>query len=288
MTDAVDVARKLAAQTSARSETGQFVRMEGRFAVVNIGTSTVTIPCTGVYPPRSGLPVRVDWVNGSPAVTGLVTPRSPFGTITATGTPLATVLVEGNTYQLNTMEPYAPTIGDQVAVDWDRYLILGKMTGVSQPETPPENETPDPKPFELVVRAQASGRFNSSGRWGNSDVWASNTTRGLWVYGDAIKSAVAGASVSSVDIYLPLSQQVGTAAIGFHEYGALPGFFPTILDAVNLPIGSRSGWVRIPNWSALALGQRGVGVFAPSGGYTIWRGVAADPLSGALRFRGTR
>ena len=63
-------------------------------AVVNIGESTVTIPCTGVYPPRPGLPVRVDWVNGSPAVTGLVTPRSPFGVITATGRPLATVLDE--------------------------------------------------------------------------------------------------------------------------------------------------------------------------------------------------
>lgn len=288
MSDADVLARKFAEQTSARSETGQFVRMDGRFAVVNIGTSSVTIPCLGVYPPRAGLPVRVEWVNGSPAVTGLVTPRSPFGKITATGTPLATVLVEGNTYQLNTMEPYVPQIGDDVAVDWDRYLILGKMTGTSAPVAPVENGTPNPVPFELVVRAEASGRFNSGGRWGNSDPWASNTTRGLWTYGDSIKTAIAGATVTGMDIYLPLAQQVGNAAIGFHEYGVLPGFFPTILEAVNLPIGSRSGWVRIPFWPALALGQRGVGVFAPGGGYSIWRGVGADPLSGALRFTGTR
>ena len=288
MINAQVVARKLAGQSSARSETGEFVRMDGRFAVVNIGESTVTIPCTGVYPPRPGLPVRVDWVNGSPAVTGLVTPRSPFGVITATGRPLATVLVEGNTYQLNTMEPYAPSIGDKVAVDWDRYLILGKMTGVSEPEAPSENGVPVAAPFELVVRAEASGRFNSSGRWGNSDPWASNTTRGIWTYGDAVKSALVGASVTSVEIHLPLVQQVGNAALGFHEYGALPGFLPTILDAVDLPVGSRSGWVPIPNWGPLAWGQRGVGVFAPGGGYTIWRGVESDPYSGALRFRGTR
>ena len=288
MIDAEVVARKFAEQTSARSETGVFVRMDGRFAVVNIGTSTVTVPCTGVYTPRPGLPVRVDWVNGSPAVTGLVTPRSPFGVVTAPGSPLATVEVEGNTYQLSTLESYSPSIGDEVAVDWDRYLILGKMSGVNEPEAPPETPPAPPAPFEFVVRAEASGRYNSTGRWGNSDPWASNTTRGIWTYGDSVRAAVAGASVSSVEIYLPLVQQVGNAAIGFHEYATLPGFFPAIINSVNLPIGSRSGWVGIPNWAPLTWGQRGVGVFAPGGGYTIWRGVGSDPYSGALRFRGHR
>ena len=289
MNDAEVVARKLADQTTTRTETAQFVRMEGRYAVVNIGTSSVTIPCLGVYPPRTGLPVRVEWVNGSPAVKGLVTPRSPFGKITATGTPLATVLVEGNTYQLRTMEPYAPQIDDDVAVDWDRYLILGKLTGTDAPKPPAENTPTAPAPFELVVRAEASGRFNASGQWGNSDPWASNTTRGLWTYGDSIKSAIAGSTINFVDIYLPMIQQVGSCAIGVHEYGSLPGFFPTIIDAMDLPVGSRDGWLRMPNWGAfLALGQRGVGVLAPGGGYTIWRGVASDGLSGALRFNGTR
>lgn len=287
MINAEAVARKFAAQGRVRSEVAVFVRMDGRFAIVNIGDATVPMPCVGFYPPAAGMSVRVDWVNGSPAVTGPVTPLNPLGVISGTGSPKAAATVDGVEYMLFYRDGYTPAVADQVEINWVTGVIQGKVTGVETPEAPPESSA-SPKPFELVVRAQASGRFNSSGRWGNSDPWASNTTRGLWTYGDAIRSAVAGASIKTVDIYLPLSQQVGNASIGFHEYGQLPNFFPTILDAVNLPFGSRNGWVRIPYWSALSLGQRGVGVFAPGGGYTIWRGVASDPLSGALRFNGMR
>lgn len=289
MSNAEKVQQQLAGITDTHSETAVFVKMDGRFAVVNIGTSTVTVPCVGFYPPVAGMPVRIDWVNGSPSLTGPVRPLNPLGKITATGSPRATVTVDGVAYSLFYRSGYTPAVNDDVEINWATGVIQGKITGVTVPDTPTESTT-EPKPFELVVRAEQSGRFNSGGQWGNSDPWASNTTRGLWTYNNRIKDALAGAvSINYMDVYLPVTYEVGNAAIGIHEYGSLPGFFPTITDGLSLAIGQRGGWLRMPNWSSfLALGQRGIGVYAPGGGQTIWNGVGTDPMSGALRFNGTR
>lgn len=289
MTNAEAVQRQLQQITSARSETGVFVRMDDRFAVVNIGTATVTVPCIGFYPPVVGMAVRVDWVDGSPAVTGPVRPLSPLGVITAPGNPRATVEVDGEPYSLFYRDGYTPTVGDQVEINWTTGIIQGKITGTETPEVP-EEDGGSSTPFELIVRAEASARIQGSGPWGNDDPWASSSNRGVWTYSNRVKDAIAGAYINSVDIYLPLVQEVGQCAIGVHEYGSVPGFFPDILFAMNLPLGSRNGWVRMPEWGPfLSTGQRGVGVYAPGGnGYSIWRGVSSDPLSGALRFNGVR
>lgn len=292
MSDAEVVARRLAQQTTVRSETGQFVRMEGRFAVVNMGESTVTIPCVGVYPPRPGLPVRVDWVNGSPAVTGLVTPQNPFGTISAAGTPRASVLVDGTTYELYVMEPYSPTVGDSVAVDWDRYLILGKVSGIDTPEVPGEAGGGG-VPFDVTVRAANSGRYQSGSGWWGSDPWASSSNQGIWTYGSRISDAVGGGTITQALVFLPLISQVGLASVGVHDHASIPGGSPYILPTslITLPLGGRNGWIALtPSVGQyLAAGGRGVGVLAPGGGgYTRWRGTASDAMSGAVRLIGTR
>ncbi|RUQ06680.1 hypothetical protein D8M34_06575 [Microbacterium sp. HSID17254] len=289
MSDVEVIQRQLAGVTSARSETALFVKMDGPLAVVNIGAATIPVRCVGFYPPVAGMPVRVDWVNGVPSLTGPMRPLSPVGKITATGSPRATVTVDGVAYSLFYRSGYTPAVNDDVEINWATGIIQGKITGVTATEAPPESVAV-PETFEFVVRAEDSGRFNSGGRWGNSDPWASNSTRGLWTYGDRIKDALAGVvSVNFVDVFLPLVSELGNASIGVHEYGALPGFFPTIIDPLPLPLGTRAGWLRMPNWGAfLALGQRGVGVLAPGGGQTIWNGIATDPMSGALRFNVTR
>lgn len=292
MTDAEILARKLAQQTSARSETALFVRMDGRFAVVNIGTSTITIPCVGVYPPRSGIPVRVDWVNGSAAVTGLVTPKNPFGTISASGSPRASVLVDGTTYELFVLEPYSPTVGDSVAVDWDRYLIIGKVSGIDTPDVPGESGGGG-IPFDVTVRAQNSGRYQGGSGWWGNDPWASSSNQGIWTYGNTIRDAVGGGTVSAAYVFLPLISQVGLASVGAHDHPYIPGGAPYILPSSLIPmgLGGRSGWVALTAsvGQYLAAGGRGVGVLAPGGGgYTRWRGTSSDAMSGAVRLVGTR
>lgn len=290
MTAAELVALQLATQTSTQTQTGVFVRMDGRFAVVNIGTSTLTMPCVGVYPPRAGVSVRVDWVNGSPAVTGLVTPQSPFGTISATGSPRATVLVGTESFSLYVLQPYSPAIGDSVAVDWDRNLILGKVSGIDTPEVPGESGGVS-TPFSVTVRAANSGRYQSGSGWWGNDPWASSSNDGIWTYLNRVKDAVGSGTVATVDIYLPLIGEVGVASIGNHAHSSLPGGSPSLGSLTAMPLGQRSGWRRLPSsfGSYLAAGGRGIGVTAPGGGgYTRWRGTASDSLSGALRITGTR
>lgn len=290
MTDAEDVARQAAGFTSARSETGVFVRMDGRFAVINIGTSTVTIPCVGFYPPVVGMAVRVDWVNGSPAVSGPVRPLSPMGVITATGTPRATATVDGTAYLLYYRSGYTPAINDQVEINWATGVIQGKVTGLSNPDPPPEGGG-GVAPFELVVRAENSGRYQSGSGWWGRAPWASSSNNGIWVYGNAVRDALGAANISRTEIYLPLISEVGVASLALHAHPAIPGGAPSLTDLSAMGLGSRSGWVPLPPTYGpyLAAGGRGVGVTAPGGGgYTRWRGVDEDGLSGALRITGTR
>ncbi|MEV4777448.1 hypothetical protein [Microbacterium sp. LWH12-1.2] len=285
MSNAETVARQLAARGSVRSETAIFVRMEGRFAVVNIGTSTVTIPCVGFYPPAVGMAVRVDWVNGSPAVSGPVTPLSPLGTITGTGSPKATVLVDGVEYMLYYRDGYTPVVGDPVEVNWATGVIQGKVTGTDAP-VPPGTGGVGSGPFQVTVRATNSGRYESS--WWGNDPWASAHNDGIWVYGDTVRDAVGSGTVTGIQIYLPLVQQVGSASIGVHPHWAIPGGPPSISSLIDLPQGSRAGWVWLPVGfgTYVAAGGRGIGV--ADGGYNIWRGTAGDALSGALLISGTR
>lgn len=290
MTDADDVARRFAEGGSSRSETGTFVRMSGRFAVVNIGTSTVTIPCVGFYPPVTGMAVRVDWVSGSPAVTGPVRPLSPLGKITATGSPRATVTVDGTAYLLYFRAGYTPALNDDVEINWATGIIQGPVTGVNTPEAPGEAGGGS-APFTVTVRAANSGRYQSGSGWWGRAPWASSSNDGIWVYGNRVRDAVGTGVVSRVDIYLPLIGEVGLASIGLHAHPSIPGGAPSIGSLSAMALGQRSGWRTLPGsfGAYLAAGGRGVGVLAPGGGgYTRWRGVDEDSLSGALRITGTR
>lgn len=288
MSNARAIQQQRLLQTTVNSSVGIFVRMEDRFAVVNLGTSTVTVPCIGFYPPTAGMAVRVDWVNGSPAVTGPVRPLNPLGTITATGTPLATVEVDGESFTLGYHTGYTPTVGDIVEINWTTSIIQGSITQAADP-TPPDETGGGGSAFTVVVRAADSGRYQSSW-WGNSDLWASNNNDGAWFYGNRVRDAVGGGSVSSVDIYLPLISEVGNVSVGVHPHAWKPGGGPGLGSLSNLPAGRRSGWQRLPGSYGpyLAAGGRGVGVTAPGGGYTRWRGVGSDGSSGSLRIRGTR
>lgn len=289
MSNAETVARKFAQQDTVRSETAVFVRMDGRLAVVNIGSATVAVPCVGFYPPVPGMSVRVDWVNGSPVVTGPVVPLNPLGEVTSTGTPRATVLVDGVSYTLPVMADYTPVVGDLVAINWSMGVIMGKVAAVDAPATPGESGGDGPEPFSVTVRAADSGRFDKNyGHWWGNDPWASASNAGIWVYGNRVRDAVGSGTVTRIEIYLPLAQEVGSATIGVHDHAWVPPGAPSILFKTNLPGGARSGWQTLDASYGpfVAAGGRGIGV--DDGGYNIWRGTAADGLSGALRLSGTR
>ncbi|MDQ0726801.1 hypothetical protein [Microbacterium sp. W4I20] len=287
MSNAKTVARKLAEKGSVNTGTAVFVRMDGRFAVVNMGLSTVTVPCIGFYPPVVGMAVRVDWVNGSPAVTGPVTPLNPLGTMSGTGAPKASVTVDGVEYMLFYRAGYTPTVGDAVEINWATGVIQGKVTGTETP-TPPDESGGGSKPFSVTVRASDSGRYQAGSGWWGKRPWASASNDGIWVYGNRVKDAVGVGTVTKIEIYLPLVQQVGVASVGIHPHASIPGGAPTITSKTDLPQGRRSGWQVLPVSFGTYVVAGGRGVAVADGGYNIWRGVDEDSLSGALRIGGTR
>jgi len=276
---------------TVRSHTATLVGMDEGFALINTGVTQIRVPCVGYYPPRVGGTVQVEWRDGKPAVIGPAVTRNPLGTITGTGTPKAEVTVDGVAYLLPYEAWYTPVVSDVVSVDWQREVIVGALSVAPAAPAAPSTPGVGVAPFDLTVRAENSGKWSTSysNYFGGSEVWAGTSTNGLWVYGNAVRDAVGGApTFSRIEIYLPLISQTGACEIGVHAHASLPGGGPSITSAIGL--SPRGGWVPLPTSFAdyLAAGGRGIGVTDAGGGFTKWRGISSDSLSGALRLIGTR
>jgi len=285
-TDTELILNRLAAIPDVGHKLGVFVRMDGVLAVVNVGDRAVTIPSTGFYPPVEGMTVQLERRNGALIVTGPASQLPPLGTITAGGSPKCSVDAGGIVYVLAYRDGYVPTIGDPVEINWATGVIQGKLSvaPVATPAIP--NPGGQGGAFEnLLVMASGSGSFN--GRWWTSDVYNGDNNTGAWFYGPRIRDALRGTTPSKIEIFLnPRLASGNSPQVGLHSSASTPGG--------NVSVGSqtalepRSGWVELPTWWALSLrdGDGGIGV-TPSG-YTVWRGLSADAMSGALRFSGRR
>lgn len=275
--------RKLRAVPDVARRTAKFVGLSNGFALVNVGDTTITVPCVGFTPPVPGITVQMERRNGQWVVLGPAVALNPIGVIKAGGTPYATVTVDGTDYVLGYRSSYTPTIGDSVEINWATGIIQGAVTvapsGIADPNP---GAAPTPLSFDPVL-ASDSGQFRT--RWQSNDVRASDTVSGAWFYNGRIAAALAGATVTSVEIYLPVRKSLGVCNVGTHNSPTMPGSYTGINGAVSLD--TRSGWVSLPLTFITALAAGG-GIAVSSGnGDNQWSGTQADRLSGALRFRGT-
>ena len=277
---------RLATIPDVSQQTAIFVRMDGPLAIVNIGDRSVSIPCSGFYPPLAGMIVQVERRNGRLLLTGPAVPLDPMGVMVSAGTPKALVNSGGVEYLLGLRAGYSPVVGDAVEINWSTAIIQGKVTVAAVPADTTANPpaaagplSPDP------VFAEGSGSYQ--GRWWMNDVWASNNNDGAWFYGGRIQSALAGASMAKIEIYLPLMSQIGNVQIGVHSSGSQPG--GPVAASMLTALGNRSGWVELPLAFANYLRDNAGGIFVQGGsGSNRWKGTQKDSLSGALRFQGTR
>jgi hypothetical protein len=194
-------------------------------------------------------------------------------------------------YTLPVMSSYTPNVGDDVVINWNIPAIQGELAAVDEPDEPPSGGGGGAKPFTVTVRAANSGRYQPGAGWWGRGPWASSSNVGIWTYGNRVRDAVGGGTVTAIDIYLPLISEVGFASIGVHPHTGIPGGAPSISSLSALARGNRNGWRALPpSFGAyLSSGGRGIGVVAPGGsGFTQWRGVDQDALSGAVRLAGIR
>lgn len=265
--------------------TAIFVGMVDNLARVNTGTTTIDIPCVGFYPPVPGMTVQMERLDGQWKVTGPAVAMPAIGVIAATGAPQATVTINGTQYPFYYRTGYTPTNGDQVEVNWATGVIQGKVNGSNAGADTGTNPLPATTSLPTdPVLASNSGQYRS--RWQGNDPRASDSVSGAWVYSGRVAAALTGATVTSIEIYLPLRSQVGVCNIGTHGYADLPGGWVGIANST--PLNPRGGWVHLPLSFASALAAGG-GISVTSGnGDNQWAGTQADPLSGALRFQGSR
>ncbi|WP_223690116.1 hypothetical protein [Leifsonia poae] len=265
--------------------TAIFARMDGNLAVVNTGPTTISIPCVGFYPPIPGMAVQLERTAGQWKVTGPAVAQPAIGTISATGTPQATVTIGGKQFQLYYRSGYTPSIGDQVEVNWATGVIQGKITGSNTGTDPGTNPGGGATPLPTSpILASDSGQFRS--RWQGNDPRASDSVSGAWVYNGRVAAALTGATVTKSEIYLPLRAQLGVCNIGVHTSATLPSGWVGM--SLSTPLNPRGGWVTLPLSFAATLAAGGGISVASGNGDNQWAGTQSDPLSGALRFQGTR
>lgn len=259
---------------------------------VDFGTGPVSVYSAGVYTPLPGAFVRVVRVDTVTLMVGPVAPMSPYGRVTATGSPNLTVQLPDSTkVQVPRVLTYGtPAVNDDVLIDWSAGgIIVGKVSGVPVSDyLPPVAQGPSGQ-FMVDFRATDSGSqpgsgASGSGTWSTDQVYASDNMLGAWTYGSAIADSIPdNARITSCEIFM---QQVGGAGgyaplIGVHSLPSKSGVL-TVGDPVAIPGGT--GWKPLPlavadvlkTGAAFGLGFR-------HGGYWIFSARSADPSSGLLR-----
>lgn len=289
MRQARRIARLEAAIPDVDVFVGEFVRMDGVYAVVNVGPSTIPVRCAGFYPPVTGMLVQIQRAQGKHVLIGPAVQLEPLGIIKAAQTPKSTVTVKGKDYVLGMRSGYKPAVGDEVEINWVTGIIQDKITAAQIVEPPGTAPPPSTGFSGLLVQASSSGNWWVGGsRWNSADPWASTNNVGAWFYGSRVSDALAGAAITSAEIYLPASQSQGQISLGVHPHPAQPGGAPAISALTVMP--GLSGWLPLPAGFAEALqsgSAAGIAVRS-SNGFNKFRGVPSDALSGAMRFSGAR
>jgi hypothetical protein len=268
----------------------KFLTRDGVLASVQFGEGApVSIPAVGQYPPWPGDSVQVERRNGRLVMTGPTVAKSGMGTITATGTPKATVVCDGVEYLLPYRDGYTPVVSDDVEINWVTQVIQGKVTTlVPPPVVDPGTGGGTAGPFDFTFPAQQSGTWNGT-RWQSNDVQASDHNMGAWFYGATLADTLRDDwTVTGTFIYLPLVQELNVCNIGLHGATEMdPGSWPG--STADIPLDPRSGWVQLPNEFGAGLNVFGGGITVTSGnGLNVWLGTQSDGASGSLHITGTK
>lgn len=270
---------------------GRYVGNSGLYALVDLGDQRVPVQFATAWVPQINEPVWVDSVDGVLRLIGPTIPKPGIGVVqTITGTT-ASILTDFGEFTM-TVAPTdpMPTSGDTVGIHWSSQPWCTLL--VDLPDAP---EAPtDPGGGSGVVqsaefRAIAAGSTDrGSVRFWTSEVYASNSTYGVWAYGSQIKDTIpASAQFVSLEVYVSWRQKQGGAPRWvLHNLAALSGV-PSVSgysewspgEGYQTPPGAE-GW-----FNALKAGGGSWGVGFNQGGFNIARSLSADGMSGALRIR---
>lgn len=292
MTDPASlILEKIAAKSTVRPAVGVFVSWDAQGPVVDIGDGRIVANFATSYLPEVNERVQVWFVDGVPFVMGPVTPRPSSGTVTAVASNLVTL---NTTIGSVGPIPYvgsAPVVGDVMRLLWNGgALAIMPAAPPPPPKVTPTTPSP-PAATEHVDTFQAgeAGTWNTGGgdsatSYFNSEVWASSTTIGFWFYGSKIADTIPnGAPIRRVQLYIAARQIQGNRPV-FTTHGRQWGPGTSLSGGVEVGVSNYT-WVDLPLsfGDALRRGGGSFGIGTRHGGYNIFKSLAADGQSGALR-----
>jgi len=287
-----DAARSRVEQKSkVTPRVGRYVGNDGFMALVDLGDQRVPVQFATPWVPEINEPVWVDSVDGVLRLIGPTVPKPGLGVVVTVSGSTASVATDFGDYVM----PVAPSdpmpsSGDTVRIVWSQGPSCSLLVDVPDPTPPP------PPPGDggggvktAEFRAVAAGSTDrGSTRYWTSEVYASNSTYGVFAYGSQIKDTIpAGAEFVSLEVYVNWRQKQGGAPrwVLHNQFGL--NAVPAVSGYTEWSPGG--GWQTPPDpagwFHALKGGGGWAGVGLDRGGYNILHSLAADGLSGALRIR---
>lgn len=286
MTDGDDLLlRLIAGKVKMRRLVGTFVAATATGCTVDVGDGRIPARFGTGYLPEVNETVEV-WIfdDDTAYVMASTLTHAPQGTVNS---------VSGNTVLLDTdygpvTAPFlgsAPAAGQVMGLQWHGGpLALGVVSTTPLKPTPPDPPQQAPTTHVDTFPAIDAGSFNRYG-WQQAQVWSSDSYQGAWFQGTKIANTIpASAQMQRVELYLS-PQQIRYAPPNFalHSHPTKPGGAPSF--GATQPIAAAAGWIDLPlGWGdALKAGGGSFGVGVNHGGYSIFRSLAQDGMSGALR-----
>ncbi len=293
MTSDADAVQKLLEdKASIELRIGTYVGVSGGRALVDVSGSRVTAAFRCEVEPGVNESVWVETIDGSLFVTGPTVPKPGIGTVVSLTDPDHALL--------------STTLGEVTAIihDGDE-LDADDIVGITWPglccyklATSPDDATPGAAPPSssggvqtAEFRATDSGSTDrGSARWWTTQVYASSSTYGAWVYGSTIKDTIpAAAAFASLQIYISWVSKYGAAPrLVMHNLASKSGV-PGVSGYTEWTPGS--GYQTPPNaeeiFNGLKAGGAYYGIGFDQGGKNVFKSLAADGMSGALKIQWT-
>lgn len=270
---------------------GTFVSASSSGCVVDVGNGRVPANFGSDYLPEVNESVWVEFIdNGLPFMRGPVGAKAGQGTVVSVASSLVTLDTDYGTVSC----PYggdAPSAGQIMKITWRG----GPFAMAVMSTSPAPNIAPPPPQAATgahvdVFTALDAGSFNT--RWWTAQVRADDSDIGAFFYGSKISDTLpAAANIQRVEVFVSAAQIYGSPPnFGVHANQTRPAGAPSITSATATAVSP--GWVTIDNpvsgpntgfGNALKAGGGSAGIGVAHGGLNVFRSLAEDGQSGALR-----
>lgn len=291
MNDGDAIKRLLTTKSRVSTYVGRYAGSDGQAALVDVGDQRIAVAFETDYVPQINESVVIRATDGSLALVGPSTPKPGMGVVSTVSGDEVTVVTDFGTYRM-TYAGEAPTSGDTVGISWSTAPWCVRLATSPDPVPPPPDPGggSQPQVRSAEFRAvQAGSTDRGAPRFWTDRPYASNSTYGLWFYGHQIKDTIpASAEFVSLEIYIAYNQRQGDAPRFVLHSDFNASGIPAMTGSWTWD--APSGWQTPVNeetarswFNALKAGGDRAGVGLNQGGYNIFKSLAQDGQSGALR-----